>query len=396
MPAYLVTSESVTEGHPDKLCDQISDGILDAYLEQDPLSHVAVETMVSKNTIFIAGEVTSNACIDVSKVARKIACDIGYTTSESGLDGCNCLILTNINTQSLDIAQAVNQKKGIIGAGDQGIMYGYACDESETYMPLTYYLATKLCMQLAHARKIESLPWLYPDGKSQVTMEYNANGEPSHINSIIVSAHHKGGISADYIRESILHEAIYPVIDNRWLKYNTKIYVNPTGSFSIGGPMADTGLTGRKIMVDSYGSIGKHGGGAFSGKDPTKVDRSAAYMARYVAKHIVASKLARRCEVALAYAIGRPEPEAVSIKTFGTEQIPLDILHEIVGEVFSFSVKDILEHLNLRRPQYLKTAAYGHFGRENQDFRWEALDQISCLCHIAMQSMTKKFFNKMT
>lgn len=392
MQTYLVTSESVTEGHPDKLCDQISDGILDAYLEQDPFSHVAVETMASNNTLFIAGEVTSKANVDIPAVARMVAQEIGYNSAASGLDGGKCLILTNINSQSPDIAKGVGLQDGVVGAGDQGIMYGFACDESEVYMPLTHYLSTKLCLRLAEARKTESLPWLYPDGKSQVTMQYHANGQPSHITSIILSAHHQEGISMDYIRECILYDVIYAVVDNRWLHCDTKIHINPTGSFSVGGPAADTGLTGRKLMVDTYGGIGKHGGGAFSGKDPTKVDRSAAYMARYVAKQIVAAKLARRCEVALAYAIGRPEPEAVTVNTFGTEQIPLDILQEIVNKVFSYSVQDILEQLNLRRPQYRKAASYGHFGREDQGFQWEEMDRTASLCDKAMQHMAKKFF----
>lgn len=379
MTTYLVTSESVTEGHPDKLCDQISDGILDAYLEKDPSSHVAIETMASNNTLFIAGEVTSSADVDVPAIARKVACSIGYTSPQSGMDGNHCLILTNINTQSPDIAKGVGQAGGVIGAGDQGIMYGFACDESSTYMPLPHYLATRLCLQLAEVRKSRRLPWLYPDGKSQVTMEYGAAGEPRCITSIIISAHHSGDISKTRLKESILNDVIYPVVDNCWLNDGTKIHINPTGSFLVGGPMADTGLTGRKLMVDTYGSIGKHGGGAFSGKDPTKVDRSAAYMARYVAKHVVAAKLAKRCEVALSYAIGRPEPEAIWINTFGTEQITLDILNRIVKEVFSFSVKDILEELRLCRPQYQKTAAYGHFGREDQNFQWEKLDRLSQL-----------------
>ena len=392
MQNYTVTSESVTEGHPDKLCDQISDGILDAYLEQDPLCRVAVETMASKDTLFIAGEVASRANVDVPKTARKIARDIGYTSPESGLDADNCLILTNINTQSPDIAKGVGLADGELGAGDQGIMYGFACDESDTYMPYTHHFATRLCLRLAEARKNGQLPWLFPDGKSQVTMAYNANGEPSHITSVIVSAHHKEGISTDYIRECILYEIIYPVIDRDWLHCDTEIFINPTGVFSVGGPLADTGLTGRKIMVDTYGSVGKHGGGAFSGKDPTKVDRSAAYMARYVAKQIVAAKLAKKCELTLAYVIGQPNPKAVAINTYGTEQIPLDIIHKTLEEEFSFSVRDILEHLHLREPRYLKTAAYGHFGREDQGFRWEELDFVSCLCEKAMHELKRRIF----
>jgi S-adenosylmethionine synthetase len=281
---------------------------------------------------------------------------------------------------------------GSIGAGDQGIMYGFACDESDTFMPLTHYYATKLCRQLSDVRKNGQLPWLYPDGKSQVTMEYGPDGEAGRITGIVVSAHHAEGIQTDYIRESILHEVIYPVIDSGRLCHDTKIHINPTGGFSIGGPMADTGLTGRKIMVDTYGGVAKHGGGAFSGKDPSKVDRSAAYMARYVAKNVVAAKLARRCEVALAYAIGRPAPEAVTVRTFGTERIPTDVLRELVDEAFSYSVGDILSRLGLRKPCYRATAAYGHFGRDDPDFRWEALDMADRLCEEAMQRMKKRLF----
>lgn len=392
MRNYMVTSESVTEGHPDKLCDQISDGLLDAYMEQDPLSRVAVEAMASRDTLFIAGEVTSGANVDVPEIVRKVVRDIGYTSPESGLDADNCLILTNINAQSPDIARGVGLADGEIGAGDQGIMYGFACDESDTYMPFTHHFATRLCLQLSETRKNGQLPWLFPDGKAQVTMAYSANGEPDHITNIIVSAHHKEGISTDYIRECILYEVIYPVIDREWLRCDTKIHINPTGAFSVGGPMADTGLTGRKIIVDTYGGAGKHGGGAFSGKDPTKVDRSAAYMARYVAKQIVAAKLAKRCELSVAYAIGCPGPEAVTINTYGTEQIPLDIICKTVEEEFSFSVRGILEHLDLRVPKYRRTAAYGHFGREDQGFRWEELDMVNRLCEKAMQEFKKSIF----
>ena len=385
MQEYLVTAESVTEGHPDKLCDQISDGILDAYLAQDPMSRVAIETMASKDTLFIAGEVTSKATVDVVATARKVAKQIGYVSAESGLDSDNCLVLTNIHTQSPDIAMGVGQAQGVIGAGDQGMMYGYACNENEGYMPLPHYLATKLCLKLTEMRKSGKLSWLYPDGKSQVTMKYTADHKPIGITSIIVSAHHKPGMDMDCIRKEIAEHVIKPVIDSRWLCAETKIHINPTGSFSVGGPAADTGLTGRKLMVDTYGGIGKHGGGAFSGKDPTKVDRSAAYMARYMAKNIVAAQLADRCEVALAFAIGRPEPEALSINTFGTEKISLEVLHKIVKEEFSCSVRDILEQLELRRPQYLKSAAYGHFGRAEQGFHWELTDRVPNLLARAVQ-----------
>lgn len=379
MQTNLMTAESVTEGHPDKLCDQISDGLLDAYLAQDPYSRVALETMASKDTLFIAGEVTSQGRVDIHQTARQVARKIGYTSPESGLDGEHCLILTNIHQQSADIARGVQQEAGIIGAGDQGIMYGFACNESETYMPLPHYWATRLCMRLAEVRKDGTLPWLYPDGKSQVTMRYYENGTPGMITSVIVSAHHRGDVSTACVREGILRHVIEPVLDPRCLNGETKIHINPTGSFAIGGPLADTGLTGRKLMVDTYGGIGKHGGGAFSGKDPTKVDRSAAYMARYIAKNVVAARLADRCEVALAYAIGRPEPEALSVRTFGTEKVPLDSINRAVQEVFSCSVGDILTQLNLRRPQYEKTAAYGHFGRENQNFQWEKTDRTAQL-----------------
>lgn len=379
MQTDFVTAESVTEGHPDKLCDQISDGILDAYLAQDPLSRVALETMASKDTLFIAGEVTSRGRVDVEETARRVAGEIGYTSPQSGLDSVGCLVLTNIHQQSADIARGVQRKEGVIGAGDQGIMYGFACNESETYMPLPHYWATRLCMRLTEVRKNGTLPWLYPDGKSQVTMRYDAGGTPGAITSVVVSAHHRAEIPIAHIREEIRTHVIEPVIGLHRLGGETKVHINPTGSFAVGGPLADTGLTGRKLMVDTYGGIGKHGGGAFSGKDPTKVDRSAAYMARYIAKNVVAAGLAGRCEVALAYAIGRPEPEALSVRTFGTEKVSLELLRRAVQEEFSCSVGDILTQLNLRRPQYARTAAYGHFGREDQDFYWERTDRTARL-----------------
>ena len=386
MRNHCVTSESVTEGHPDKLCDQISDGILDAYLEKDPKSRVAVETLACAGTIIIAGEVTSNANIEASHVARRVTREIGYTSERSGLDAERCLILTNFQTQSKDIAHGVGESDCVTGAGDQGIMYGYACDESETYMPVTHFLATKLCMRLADVRRSDPVSRLFPDGKSQVTMEYR-NGEPSYISNIIISAHHEDGVSLKHIREYILKEVVYPVIDNRWLRKDTKILINPAGSFSIGGPAADTGLTGRKLMADTYGSIGKHGGGAFSGKDPTKVDRSGAYMARYVAKNIVAARLAKKCEVMLAYAIGQPEPVALSVDTFNTERVPIDIIKECAENVFSYSVRDIIKHLDLLRPQYQNTAAYGHFGREDQGFKWEETDMCPVLIEYAAKQL---------
>ncbi|MDR0886638.1 MAG: methionine adenosyltransferase [Clostridiales Family XIII bacterium] len=390
MNPYLVTSESVTEGHPDKLCDQISDGILDAYLSQDPYSRVAVETMASSKMLFIAGEVSSEANVDICAVAKDVATQIGYCSDESGLNPESCLVLTNVHQQSPDISQGVGRDNGIIGAGDQGIMYGFACDESKTYMPLTQYLSAKLTLKLAEVRKNGSLHWLYPDGKSQVTMQYDRDGNPQKLTSIIISAHHMDGINQDFIREEIENEVIYAVIGREWIDHDTRILINPTGSFSVGGPAADTGLTGRKIMVDTYGGVSRHGGGAFSGKDPTKVDRSAAYMARYVAKNIVAAKLARRCEVALAYSIGQPEPEMIHINTFGTGILPEDEIQKIVSEMYCFSVKEILTKLNLRTHSYLKTASYGHFGREDVNFSWEELNLVDQLKEQAIYRMAKK------
>lgn len=386
MNEYFITSESVTEGHPDKICDQISDAILDSYLEKDRNSRVAVECMVSKNTIMIAGEITSNAKVDVVKLAREVVKNIGYCDDCIGFNYKTCLIFTNINTQSADIALGVDKEKEneisskeILGAGDQGIMYGYAFNETENYMPLACDLANKLTMKLAVLRKEEGAFWLRPDGKAQVTMKYDENNKPLKISSIVISTQHDENIDYDFIYNAIKYDVIYSVIDNKLLSYDTKIYINPTGRFVIGGPAGDTGLTGRKIMVDTYGGIGRHGGGAFSGKDPTKVDRSAAYMARYVAKNIVGAKLAEKVEICISYVIGCEEPEAININTFGTETIKKEYINEIVKDTFSFSVANILEELDLRKPQFLKTAAYGHFGRENMNFKWEELDKVQIL-----------------
>ena len=377
---YYVTSESVTEGHPDRYCDQISDGILDEYLKQDSKSHVAVEAMVSTDTLVIAGEVASTAKVNIVEVARNIIRKIGYTTPNKGFDADSCLILTNVHNQSSDISIGVkkskNEDKEEIGSGDQGIMYGYACDETKNFMPISCELANRLSFQLAKVRKIGGAYFLYPDGKTQVTMAYDSEDNPISIESIVISAQHSEKISNDLLREFIIGSVINPVIDNKWITKDTKIYINPTGRFVIGGPTGDTGLTGRKIMVDSYGTISRHGGGAFSGKDPTKVDRSGAYMARYVAKNIVAANLAKRCEVSIAYAIGGIEPLAVTVNTFNTGIIPDREIEEIVKEVFSFKVVDIIENLQLRRPQYLKTAAYGHFGRDDEDFAWEKTNKV--------------------
>lgn len=398
MNEYFITSESVTEGHPDKICDQISDAILDAYLEKDKYSRVAVETMVSKNTVMIAGEIRSCGKVDVVKVAREVIKNIGYCDDDIGFNYKTCLILTNINTQSTDIAVGVDKEKEnkistkeIIGAGDQGIMYGYAFDETNNFMPLTFDLANKLTMKLTALRKEEGAFWIRPDGKAQVTMKYDENGTPLKISSIVISAQHDPNIDYNFIKNTIQYDVIYSVIDSKWLSYDTKIYINPTGRFVIGGPAGDTGLTGRKIMVDTYGGVGKHGGGAFSGKDPTKVDRSAAYMARYVAKNIVGAKLAKKVEVCLSYVIGCAEPECITINTFGTETIKKDYINEIVKDTFSFSVADILETLSLRKPQFLRTAAYGHFGRENENFKWEELDKVQVLKEKALKCVVRDF-----
>lgn len=385
--ALFITSESVTEGHPDKVCDQISDGILDEYLKQDPRSRVAVEAMASKDTLMLAGEVTSKGHVDVVKTAREIIREIGYTEHGKGFDADTCLILTNIHNQSPDISMGVTKdqdgEKEVIGGGDQGIMYGYASDETKSLMPLPCSLANQLTMRLAYVRKKGNAGFLYPDGKSQVTFRYGPDGEPLSIHSIVVSTQHSEEIPHSVLEAFVRCVVIDPVIDSKWITPDTRIHVNPTGRFVIGGPAGDTGLTGRKIMVDTYGTVGKHGGGAFSGKDPTKVDRSAAYMARYVAKNIVAAELAGKCEVSVAYVIGQAEPEAVAVNTFGTGRIPDSHIEQLVQDVFSFGVADIIKTLELRKPQYRKTAAYGHFGRTDQGFRWEDTNQAWLLKQMA-------------
>lgn len=398
MDEYFITSESVTEGHPDKICDQISDGILDAYLKNDSNSRVAIETMVSKNVIMIAGEVRSKVKVNVVDIARDVVKNIGYTKEDLGFNYKTCLILTNINDQSKDIAMGVdkieennNSIKEVLGAGDQGIMYGYAFDETYSYMPLTCDLANKLTMRLTELRKNGEIPWIRPDGKSQVTMRYDRLGNPVSIYSIVISTQHDEDIDYEYMKNVIEYDVIRNVVEDKWIRYDTKIYINPTGRFVIGGPAGDTGLTGRKIMVDTYGGIGKHGGGAFSGKDLTKVDRSGAYMARYVAKNLVAAKLAKKVEISLSYVIGSPEPEAITINTFGTETINIKYIDEIVKDTFSFSVSNIIKELDLRRPQFLKTASYGHFGRENKGFRWEEIDKVEILKEKAKKCIYNNF-----
>ena len=375
----LLTSESVTEGHPDKVCDMISDALLDAYLEEDPSAHVALETMASEDTVFIAGEVASFAKVDVKNKAREVICEIGYDSKEKGIDGKECLIITNIGVQSPDIAQGVTQCNGTIGAGDQGMMYGYACDDTEELMPLSISLAHKLSKRLTQVRKEGLLPYLYPDGKSQVTVAYNSQGEVLGVTDVVISAQHNAEVSVQKLRMDIEEHVIREVIPKELLLPDVKIHINPTGRFVVGGPAGDVGLTGRKIIVDTYGGSARHGGGAFSGKDPTKVDRSAAYAARYIAKNIVAADLADRCEVQLAYAIGVAHPVSVLVDTFGTGKVDEEKLAAAVQKVFSLTPDGIIEMLQLRKPQYRKLAAYGHMGREDLGVAWEKCDRVEAL-----------------
>ncbi len=375
-----MTSEAVTEGHPDKICDQISDAILDAYLQQDSHAYVAVEAFVSGNVLTIAGEVTSTAQVHITETARQVIRRIGYTDPALGFTADTCLIFTNVHQQSPDIAQGVvKQDDDTIGSGDQGIMYGYATNETANYMPITVNLAQELVRRLDWVRHHTELgKILRPDGKSQVTMEFDAAGNPIGIHSVVIAAQHGEAIETAALQQIIRQVIIDPVCGS-WLRPQTAIHINGTGRFVIGGPVGDTGLTGRKLMVDTYGTIAKHGGGAFSGKDATKVDRSAAYMARYVAKHIVAAGFCDRCEVSVAYAISGMYPEAVQIHTFCSEHIPKPLIEKAVAQTFSFAVGDIIKQLDLRRPQFSKTAVYGHFGRENEGFAWERLDKVAAL-----------------
>lgn len=370
---FLFTSESVTEGHPDKLADQISDAVLDAILANDPEGRVACETLVAMGLVFVAGEITTGCYIDVQKVARNAIRDAGYNNPAFGFDFMDCSVIASINEQSPDIALGVDKE----GAGDQGMMFGYATDETPELMPLPIMLAHKLARRLSYVRRERLLPWVRPDGKSQVTVEY-VDGKPVRVDTVVISTQHDEDVTLETIREGIIEEVIKYIISPELLK-NTKYFINPTGRFVIGGPQGDTGLTGRKIIVDTYGGWGRHGGGCFSGKDPSKVDRSAAYMARYVAKNIVAAGLAKECEIQLSYAIGVAEPVSIMVDTHGTGKIPDEKIEKFVREHFDMTPKGIIRTLQLKRPIYKLTAAYGHFGREEDSFSWEKTDKAELL-----------------
>ena len=378
---FLFTSESVTEGHPDKVSDQISDGILDALLEGDPNSRVACETMVGTGFIHVAGEITSKSKVDFEKIARKVVREIGYDDPNMGFDAESCKVTISIGQQSADISQGVTEGDGLHkeqGAGDQGLMFGYACNENEEFMPSPIYYSHALTAKLADVRRTKGLGFLRPDGKSQVTVEY-VDGKPSRIDTVVISTQHTPEVSYEDLRKGIMEKVINPTLPAKMLDENTKYYINPTGRFVIGGPHGDCGLTGRKIIVDTYGGWGRHGGGAFSGKDPSKVDRSASYMARYVAKNIVAAQLADRCEVQLAYAIGLADPVSVNVDTDGTGKVSDEKLAEMVREFFPLKPKALIEKLNLLHPMYQKTASYGHFGRGKDGFSWEKTDMADKL-----------------
>ena len=391
MAGYLFTSESVSEGHPDKICDAISDAVLDACLAQDKRSRVACETLVKTGFVVVAGEITTNAQVDYPKLVRDTVREIGYTDSSMGFDASTCAVLTAVEQQSPDISQGVTAGEGLYkeqGAGDQGLMFGFAIDETNELMPLPIMLAHKLVKQQAALRKAGKLSWLRPDAKSQVTVEYDDDNRPARIDAVVLSTQHSENVKHKQLSEAVIEEIIRPVIPAKLVDKKTKFFVNPTGRFVVGGPYGDAGLTGRKIIVDSYGGMGRHGGGAFSGKDPSKVDRSACYFARYVAKNIVAAKLARKAEVQVAYAIGVAKPVGVYVTTFGTGVVPDERIAKVVSDVFDFRPAALIETLDLLRPIYKKTSSYGHFGRTEKTFTWEATDRAAELADALLPKAT--------
>lgn len=388
MKKWLFTSESVTEGHPDKMCDQISDAILDAILECDPNGRVACETTAATGMVLVAGQISTNCYIDIPKIVREVVGDIGYTRAKFGFDNSTCAVLTSIDEQSSDIAMGVNaavefkenklDENDLIGAGDQGLMFGYACNETDAYMPMPIYLAHNLARKLSEVRKNNTLDYLRPDGKTQVTIEYHDN-KPVRVDTIVISTQHDEQVSIETIARDLKEHVIKPIVPSELLDENTKYFINPTGRFVIGGPQGDTGLTGRKIIVDTYGGYARHGGGAFSGKDPTKVDRSAAYAARHIAKNIVAAGLADKCEVQLAYAIGVAKPVSIMVDTFRTNKISEEKIEEAIAKNFDLRPAAIIRDLDLKRPLYKQIAAYGHFGRNDLDLPWEKLNKVEVL-----------------